>query len=49
MEQSELLSYLVEAFDRLGLGYLITGPVATSYYGEPRLTNDIDIIVELTA
>lgn len=49
MEQSELLAYLIEVFDRLGLGYFITGSVATSYFGEPRFTNDIDVIVELTA
>jgi len=49
MEQSELLAYVVEVLDRLGLKYLITGFVATSYYGEPRFTNDIDILVELTS
>ncbi|MGE0607797.1 MAG: hypothetical protein AB7O62_11955, partial [Pirellulales bacterium] len=49
MEQFELLAYLIGVFERLGLGYLITGSVATSYYGEPRFTNDIDVVVELTA
>jgi hypothetical protein len=34
-------------FDRLNLNYFITGSIATSYYGEPRFTNDIDVIVEL--
>ena len=48
MEQSELLDFLIEVFDRLDLGYLITGSVATSYYGEPRFTNDIDVVVELS-
>jgi hypothetical protein len=49
MEQSDLLAYLVEVFDRLNLGYFIAGSIATSYYGEPRFTNDIDVVVELTA
>lgn len=48
MEQSELLAFLIQVFERLGLDYLITGSVATSYYGEPRFTNDIDVVVELT-
>jgi len=49
MEQSDLLAFVVEVLDRLGLGYFITGSIATSYYGEPRFTNDIDLIVELTS
>ncbi len=47
MEQSDFLAYLIEVFDRLELKYFIAGSVATSYYGEPRFTNDIDAIVEL--
>lgn len=42
---------LVEAFIRplesAGLSYVITGSVAAMVYGEPRLTNDIDLILEL--
>jgi len=32
---------------RLSLDYLVTGSMATIAYGEPRLTNDIDIVVDL--
>ncbi|HEX4383019.1 MAG TPA: hypothetical protein VH083_08730 [Myxococcales bacterium] len=28
---------------------MVVGSVATSLYGDPRLTNDIDFVVELTA
>jgi hypothetical protein len=31
----------------LGLRYMVSGSVASIYYGEPRLTNDVDIIVFL--
>lgn len=31
----------------LGLRYMVSGSVAAIYYGEPRLTNDVDIIVFL--
>jgi hypothetical protein len=47
MEQSELLRLLVEKLERLGLAYFITGSTATIVYGEPRFTNDIDVVVDL--
>ncbi len=49
MEQSELLRYLVATLERLGMPYLVTGSVATIFYGEPRFTNDIDVVVALPA
>ena len=33
--------------EKLELRYLITGSIATVFYGEPRFTNDIDIVVDL--
>jgi hypothetical protein len=39
----------VGVFERLGLRYLVTGSLATVFYGEPRFTNDIDIVVDLSA
>ncbi len=47
MEQSELLRYVVAVIERLGVPYLVTGSVATIFFGEPRFTNDIDIVVSL--
>ncbi len=47
MEPSELLRYLVEVLDRLDIRYLVTGSTATIAYGEPRFTNDIDVVVEM--
>ena len=34
-------------FNELRIPYMVSGSVAAIYYGEPRLTNDIDIIVFL--
>ena len=34
-------------FDLLGLRYMVSGSVAAIYYGEPRLTNDVDLVVFL--
>jgi hypothetical protein len=44
MEQSELLRHAARCFDKHGIPYFITGAVAAIAYGEPRLTNDIDIV-----
>ncbi len=37
----------LEPLDRLGLPYCVTGSVAASVYGEPRLTADIDVVLLL--
>ncbi len=47
MEQSELLRFLVTALENLNLSYFITGSTVTIFYGEPRFTNDIDVVVDL--
>jgi hypothetical protein len=47
MEPSDLLRYAVEVLEKLGLRYFITGSSATIFYGEPRFTNDIDIVLDL--
>lgn len=48
MEQFELLRFVVTALERLGLRYFVTGSTVTIFYGEPRFTNDIDIVVDLS-
>jgi hypothetical protein len=49
MEQSELLHFVIEALETIGLRYFVTGSMATIFFGEPRFTNDIDIVVDLPA
>jgi len=46
MEQSELLRFVVSVLERLSLPYFVTGSTVTIFYGEPRFTNDIDIVDE---
>ena len=43
----ELLQRIVETLERLDISYLVTGSVAAMAYGEPRLTNDIDIVAAI--
>ncbi len=48
MNQAELLRYLVETFEALGIDYMISGSQASIYYGEPRFTQDIDVVADVT-
>jgi hypothetical protein len=43
------LTPFLEPLERLGLPYCVTGSVAASVYGEPRLTADIDVVLLLKA
>lgn len=43
----EVLKRTVEAFEILGIPYFITESVASFMYGEPRFTNDADIVADL--
>ncbi len=38
----------IRKLEELGLRYMVSGSVAAIYYGEPRLTNDVDIILFLS-
>lgn len=49
MTQAELLRYLVDTLEALGIEYMITGSQASIYYGEPRFTQDIDVVAEIDA
>jgi hypothetical protein len=47
MGPSELLRFVVSVLERLELPYFVTGSTVTIFYGEPRFTNDIDVVVDL--
>ncbi len=44
---ADLITLFVAPLNRLGATYMVTGAVAAIVYGEPRLTNDIDLVVAL--
>ena len=48
MDPGELLDFVIEVLTRLEVPHFVTGSTATITYGEPRFTNDIDIVVQLT-
>jgi hypothetical protein len=36
-----------DRLNQLGIRYMVTGSVASMAYGEPRLTHDVDIVIEI--
>ena len=48
MDQAELLVYLLDVLERQKLRYALVGSHASMAYGEQRLTNDIDVLVDLS-
>ena len=47
MPEAELSLVFLRPLNRLGYRYVVSGGVASILYGEPRFTNDIDIVVRL--
>jgi hypothetical protein len=43
----DLISLFIEPLNRTGIEYMVSGAVAAILYGEPRLTNDIDVVAAL--
>lgn len=47
MSQTQLLIEAVRALESAGVGYLLSGSLASSLQGEPRATHDIDLVIEV--
>ena len=47
MPETNLFLLFTCRLNKLGVRYMVTGSVAVSVYGEPRFTNDVDVIVVL--
>ena len=43
----DVLRDVSEKLDSAGIAYMLTGSMAMSYYAQPRMTRDIDIVVAL--
>lgn len=49
MHEPELFLLFVRPLNRASIRYVISGSVAAIFYGEPRLTHDVDFVVFLNA
>jgi len=46
--RSNPLATIVRELDRAGIPHLLAGSFASSYHGDPRTTNDIDLVIAPT-
>ena len=44
----ELLQKVCRQLDENGIKYMVSGSIALNIYGIPRMTRDIDIVIELS-
>lgn len=47
LSEFDILKDVVNKLDEVGIPYMLTGSFALNYYATPRMTRDIDIIIEL--
>ena len=47
MTPTELLGFVCRALERIGIPYAVVGSVASSFYGDARMTNDIDFLAQM--
>lgn len=48
VEIPDLLEQVAGLLHTLGVPYMVTGSIGSTFYGEPRSTNDIDLVVDPT-
>lgn len=46
-EEIEVLKLVTGRLAAAGIPYMVTGSIATNFYAVPRMTRDIDVVVEL--
>ncbi len=46
-ELRDFFSYVISVFERLDIPYMVVGGFAAIFYGEPRLTIDVDIVADI--
>jgi len=46
MSFPRLIEDAIARLDRAGIAYMVTGSIASSYYGEPRATRGLDIVID---
>jgi hypothetical protein len=46
--ETDILRDLSDKFAQEGIAYMLTGSFAMNYYAQPRMTRDLDVVVQLT-
>lgn len=47
MDQKETFRLVVRTLNELGVDYMITGGFAVSFWGKPRSTHDLDVLIKI--
>ena len=47
-EQTDVLKDVAKKLEVSGISYMVSGSIASSYFAQPRMTRDIDIVIELS-
>ena len=47
MPRPDELSLFVQRLETMGAPYMVTGAMAAIFYGQPRVTNDLDVVISL--
>lgn len=45
--ESDIIKEIAKRLDKAGIPYMFTGSIAVNFYAMPRMTRDIDIVIEL--
>ena len=48
-EEVEVLKLVAQRLDEAGVPYMVTGSMAVAFYAIPRMTRDVDLVIELSA
>jgi hypothetical protein len=48
MNEIDIVRDISTRFERAQIPYMLTGSMAMNYYAQPRMTRDIDVVVEIT-
>ncbi|HEU4453450.1 MAG TPA: hypothetical protein VFR81_10330 [Longimicrobium sp.] len=48
MSAADLLRRIISALERVRIPYMLTGSFASSFYGAPRATQDVDLVISGT-
>ena len=47
IDELGVLKIVIERLDSAGIRYMITGSIAANFYATPRMTRDIDIVIDV--
>lgn len=47
-DELEVLKAVTAGLERAGIPYMVTGSMAANFYAVPRMTRDIDLVIELS-